>query len=539
MTMTQFRGGRSARSGGLLLFLAASCAMLACDRKNPVDPDPRPSFPSWLVVVRHINDSTLAYDLTLSDTALLTHVVNFIEGAAPETIRFSPRYNLRHSDTLQSRPPGRYYSWYVLAAGDDPPPHRIYESDHTDWIGPLAPSLAVAGIPDVVPHVGLDLTLQLRGPNPFRSVLAYVDSGTAGALTYMPVAADSGVFTTNTINPDVHLWITGPLANGPHSLTLVARDSTGQYAYFRKNIVTAIPSQTYRVTSIDAPGAIDVVANDINNDGAIAVTALLADTTTRAMRWSGGILESLGGPLSSAATAINGAGDVAGYVGRLRGTSGSGSPSDSMVVWHGAQPQAFAVGYGFRRAEAIANDGSTLVENTLYRGGQATALGLVYAFDMNNSATVAGQTLDYFSEQAVVVGPLGGHQLPLPYQIQGFPRAPHCCGAAALFINDAGRTIGTYEGAFFIVDGTTPAWTANPLGRGTVKGMSRGNLVLAQLSDGSIAVWTIGGPTTRVVLNTTDWTIDDLRGINDRAQIIAHGVNKATGRKAALLLDPM
>jgi hypothetical protein len=35
-----------------------------------------------------------------------------------------------------------------------------------------------------------------------------------------------------------------------------------------------------------------------------------------------------------------------------------------------------------------------------------------------------------------------------------------------------------------------------------------------------------------------DWVIDDVRGINNAGRIIAHGTNRATGAKGALVLDP-
>jgi hypothetical protein len=208
------------------------------------------------------------------------------------------------------------------------------------------------------------------------------------------------------------------------------------------------------------------------------------------------------------------------------------------VVWRDTVRTGLAPGYGYRDAIRIASDGTVLVQlATVFRAGAATPMPMYQASDMNDAGVVVGYAFGDVDPPTLAVG-AGPAQfrVPTPYGVA--PTYPHCCSSSARWINNAGQIIGV-SAAWFMADGKTAFWLVNPLGLGGVAGRSSTNLVLGRLTDGSIVVWTIGGPTTRVSFDAAGWTIDALKGINDRAQIIAHGVNAATGQKAALLLNPM
>ena len=543
----------SKRGRRLLVSVTACCAAIACDRRTPVEADPRPSASSITVDIRQINDSTIAYDLVVADTALMTRLISAVEGSDTETqlyvsdhvmplfrgiadtARFSPRFNLRRSDTLRSRPLNGYWQWAVVV--DDTIGHVLYRAGRY-YSGSTQFTLAVAGLPATMQQIGLDLVVAPRGPYPVRSLRAYVDSGSASEQSFGPLSVDSAKLASGGINTDFRLWIPGPLANGTHALVFAATDSARRTASFRQTVLVDVPTRAYTLTVIAAPGAIDTYANGINNYGVIAGSYRLADSSTHAIRWSNGVVQVLPGSGWSSASVINDAGVVAGFAGRRPGTSGTGVPEDSMVVWRDTVRTGLAPGYGYRDAIRIASDGTVLVQlATVFRAGAATPMPMYQASDMNDAGVVVGYAFGDVDPPTLAVG-AGPAQfrVPTPYGVA--PTYPHCCSSSARWINNAGQIIGV-SAAWFMADGKTAFWLVNPLGLGGVAGRSSTNLVLGRLTDGSIVVWTIGGPTTRVSFDAAGWTIDALKGINDRAQIIAHGVNAATGQKAALLLNPM
>ncbi len=545
------------RGCSLLVFVVACCVVLGCDQGAPTAPiGTRPYQPFALITIRHINDSTIAYDVNAADTIPIVQIVALIEspnapgtsthffgtnfgpGSLAETTRFSPRYSLRFSDTLPSRPVNAQYYWGVIVGNS----LNGYQFSYGEFFSGTNLTIGVVGLPAVMQQIGLDLTVQPRGQYPIRAVRAFVDSGSVTEQSFGPLQVDSALLAAapGTFAPSFEFWIPGPLTNGQHVLTFAATDSTGRRVSLRQTVAVKVPTRAYRLTVIAVAGALDTHANGINNSGVIAGTFVNPDATTQAMRWSNGIMQLLPGPTSSSGDAINDSGIVAGHVGR-RGTASEGSPQDSIAVWRDTVITRFAAGSNFHDVQRINARGDVLFGGSLFRDGVITSPAIV-VYDMNDAGVLVGE------------GPAG---LEAPYVAMGLnpalfgigrPRypvqtsaAPHGVGSVARLINNAGQIIGNSEVSPvpFFWDHGTSYWTLNPFGLGTVAAMNNANQVLGQLPDGSIAIWTIGGSTTRVSFDATGWTIDLLKGMNNSGQIIAHGVNALTGQKAALLLDPM
>ena len=480
-----------------------------------------------------------------SDTTQLylsDHVMPLFQGVA-ETTRFSPRYNLRLSDTLRSRPVNAYWQWAVVV--NDTLGYVLWRASHY-YSGSTQFSIAVAGLPATMQQIGLDLIVQPRGQNPVRSLRAYVDSGSANEQSFGPFPADSSQLVSGAINTDFHLWIPGPLANGSHALVFTTSDVTGRTAALRSTILVAVPVRAYKLTVIAVPGAIDTRANGINNSGVIAGSIVNPDATTQAIRWSNGVVQLLPGPASSSGSAVNDAGIVAGYV-------GSGT-QNSIGVWRDTILTRLDGGSGFRDVQRINSRGDVLFRVGGVAASQYTVLSGVFR-DGVGTTLPAGEFFSDMNDAGALVGLsfIGGlenvyHAIGLPPVDFGLPTAPligyeyhYGVSSFARLINNAGQIIGDAANSpvpFFWGHGTS-YWTLNPFGLGTVAAMNNANQVLGQLTDGSIAIWTIGGSVARVSFDAAGWTIDLLKGINNSGQIIAHGVNVLTGHKAALLLDPM
>lgn len=546
----------SKRWARLCVFAATCCVAFACDR-GPTGPiGTRPYQPFTYITIRHINDSIIAFDVDAADTIPIVQVVSLIEspnapgastqffgtnfgpGSLAETTRFSPRYSLRFSDTLPSRPVNSQYYWAVIVGNA----LNGYHFSYGEYFSGTNLTIGVAGLPTTMQQIGLDLTVQPRSPYPIRAVRTFVDSGSANEQSFGPVQVDSALLAAapGTFAPSFEFWIPGPLTNGQHVLTFATTDSTGRHASLRQTVAVNVPTRAYRLTVIAVPGALDTRANGINNSGVIAGTFMNPDASTQAMRWSKGIVQLLPGPTSSSGSAINDSGIVAGYVGR-GGTGNGGSPQDSMAVWRDTIVTRFARGSGFIDVQRINSRGDVLFGGSIFRDGVITSPSIP-VYDMNDAGVLVGNGPAGLEAPYAAVGlnpALFGIGRPrYPVQTSG---ATHGVGSVARLINNAGQVIGNSDVSPvpFFWDHGTSYWTLNPFGIGTVAAMNNSNQVLGQLTDGSIAIWTIGGATTRVSFEAAGWTIDQLKGMNNSGQIIAHGVNSVTGQKAALLLDPM
>jgi hypothetical protein len=539
----------SRRVRSLLVFVAAGCVALGCDRGAPTAPLGSPLGPPFAyITIRHINDSTIAYDVNAHDTIPIVQIVALIEspnapgtsthffgtnfgpGSLAETSRFSPRYSLRFSDTLPSRPVNAQYYWGVIVGNSV----NGYQFSYGEFFSGTNLTIGVAGLPAVMQQIGLDLTVQPRSRYPIRAVRAFVDSGSASEQSFGPVPVDSALFN-GTIAPDFELWIPGPLTNGQHVMTIAATDSAGRQVSLRQSVTVNIPTRQYRLSVIAIAGAVDTRANGINNAGVIAGTFVNPDATTQAMRWANGVVQLLPGPTSSSGDVINDSGVVAGYIGH-------GQPQGSDVVWRDTIVTRLAPPAGSGTVERINSRGDLLYYDGVFRNGVFTSFPVLDFFlDMNDAGVIVGE-VPTIGPPYVAAGlnpaafSIGSPRLPIP-----LPPTPHFPSSHADFINNAGQVIGVIEGSPvpFLWDNGTSHWTLNPFGLGIVRAMNNANQVLGQLTDGSIAIWTIGGSTTRVSFDAAGWTIDLLKGLNNSGQIIAHGVNAVTGQKAALLLDPM
>jgi hypothetical protein len=388
-------------------------------------------------------------------------------------------------------------------------------------------------------QVGMDLVISKTGPHPARSIVAFVDSGTANEQAYglTPLAAEQ-IKTDGNPNRGFHLWVTGPLTNGAHTLTVAVRDSTGRSASSKTSLTVALPSKSYRVRPILVPNAIDAYPKAINNAGVIVGSYRLGDSLLHPFRWTDGTLELLAPGRVAEATALNDSGTVAGYV---RGVK------DSVVLWRGATlsqlaqlPYLGRVGPMNNRGEILINSGFVLKTDGTTRAGP-----FYWLSDINNLGAITGYTM--YPED----GSTGGARLADPNEIAIYPpysptytgwdRTPHCCFSNGSFVNDAGQVIGSAQNSpvsFLWQKGKNADWLVNPLGTGRAWAMSKNGLVLGVLSNGNIAVWQIGGAVSIVSMDAEGWAIDSFTAINNRGQIIAHGTNQFTGQKSALLLDP-
>jgi hypothetical protein len=551
MPLSNLKTGGLSRSVVLMCSFLAAAYVSACDTKPPTDADPKPPGQYLDVQLRDINDSTVAFDVVAADTSPTFSVIAGLElqgspnpapmglgwPATAETTAVGPRYTVHFSGTFPSRRSLQNYNWVVhtrtLAGG------RAYRAGRY-YFGPKKLTLDVTGIPDAA-AVGLDFVVATRGPIGIAHVDTYVDSGTAAQRVYGPVRPDSEALLIARkrpavdANPSFHVRVPGPLANGAHPVTVVVTDDSGHVATFKKNITVDVPNRSYRIVPIIVAGAIDTYANGINNSGTVAATARYADSSTRAMRWIAGVAQLLPGDRASAHR-INDSGHVAGYIER-------GKPADSIVVWRDSARTAVATGYGYRTPTAFANDGSVLVSSQrIDRNGRPTDFDIQYAADMNNLGVAVGTTTFYGRETARGGDP-SGFGIARPYDAMsgmGSSWSPYVDWSNARFINDAGQIFASNRsGNFISAKVGEPKYLIAPLGFGSVEAISRGGLVLSRLTDSTIAVWRIGAETSRVVVDASQWKIDALSGINDKGQIIAHGVHRATGQKAGLLLDPM
>jgi hypothetical protein len=77
------------------------------------------------------------------------------------------------------------------------------------------------------------------------------------------------------------------------------------------------------------------------------------------------------------------------------------------------------------------------------------------------------------------------------------------------------------------------------VGRGTAHLSRSGGVVASLDSAGAIWVWRVGSAAAaRLRVDGDPWRFDSLGAVNASGQIAAQGVDRASGRRAALLLTP-
>ncbi|GJG87846.1 hypothetical protein tb265_30270 [Gemmatimonadetes bacterium T265] len=109
-------------------------------------------------------------------------------------------------------------------------------------------------------------------------------------------------------------------------------------------------------------------------------------------------------------------------------------------------------------------------------------------------------------------------------------------------LDESANLIASYCGNLVWVppSGGTSRWLDRLVGASRAVHLSRTGQIVASLDPtGAIYLWRPAtGRTTRVQTAGTSWTIDSLAAVNGSGQIAAHGVDRSTGRTAALLLTP-
>jgi hypothetical protein len=276
---------KSYRGAAGLLFVAATCAALACGGDGPaavLPTGPDTIKPHGVVTYAFRDDSIIDVTLHATDNVAVTRVTLQMGPFTPEDsipIMPGPVVDTRFSVTCSHLKTCVLLIFVHDASGNF---DFANHSNEPLYPGPPGFVIDVAGVPanGVVDRVGIVLDVAERGPK-VASVVAYLDSGMAQQRVY---GADGSALRLLDLIP-----------NGPHALTFVVTAGDGTAASFHKTISVAIASVAYHARILTVPGTVDATGVDVNNAGDVAGLAMFADSSTEAIRWDSGTPSVLAG----------------------------------------------------------------------------------------------------------------------------------------------------------------------------------------------------------------------------------------------------
>lgn len=390
----------------------------------------------------------------------------------------------------------------------------------------------------------------------------YVDSG-AGSTAQDAV---SSVVEPAYGSMPAAVWRATALLPGPgrHTITVVGVDTAGRALGASAAWTVRIPTEAYILSALPDSGA-GGEAFFVHANGTVAGSVVSADGRERAALWRNGALSILALPDSfhGAAKRVNAAGDVLLDGGRF--PSAPWSPGSTWASVLRADGTLLPIG----PTSACCTVAADLTETRLALGSlnvpyQGQAPNPPYAtlvLDVARGVRVdsmtgsfvalntAGQALGAQSDAVT------GDYSNVTLIRRGFTSAPAPDGGIScdlygrytivepIDLDESADVLAAYCGTGFVwlpPAGGTGRWLYPVLGPSQAVHLSRTGGVVASLDPtGAIYLWRPAtNRVTQVQVASGAWKIDALASVNASGQIAAHGVETATGRKAALLLTP-
>jgi hypothetical protein len=395
---------------------------------------------------------------------------------------------------------------------------------------------------------GLDLTLRMRDRSALKLTGVFVDPGTAQTRDFSPPPlrqyfADSA---------SAAVFVDSP---GRHDITLVARDVRGVSRTVTITRGFELPEVDYAVVPLPDLGT-GSGARWVNRRGDVAGWVRTPAGRVRPAVWSGGEqyavrVLALPDTFDVAALRVNTAGDVL-----LEGWPGLFGVSVGPRVLR-ADGTLFTIPTFF---------GQTMVPSDLDERRQALTSNLEVRFGHGSvrfdvaAGAVIDSPFDRLSRlndvgQAAGTTPIDGYPASIGVITSGFRVPPMPDGPQVGVCDLVGRWTATTptdldDDANLLVDacgsaallGTTvpSVWVDRLVGPGQTHLSRQGGVVASLDPGGSVFVWRLGTVrVSRVRLPNDAWRIDSLAAVNGAGAIAAQGVERATGRRAALLLTPV
>lgn len=359
---------------------------------------------------------------------------------------------------------------------------------------------------------------------------------------------------------------------GRHTITVVATDTLGRAVGASAAWTVRVPDVRYSVAPLPDSGA-GGNARFVHANGTATGWVAGASGVRRPAVWRGGALTVVGATdsLHGAATRVNAIGDV---LIEYRAVSAAYATNGSYVRVHradGAMITMPAVFYSFPTTNGgtssypvCCSAGADLTESRLalgttayytpygyssavldvVRGVRADSMVGVYT-GLNDAGQAAGSVTSsglYMTTSLVTRG-FTAARLPEALVASVCDRVGRYYTLAPLDLDDSGNLLASYCGnPVWLPTGATTAsrWLDRMVGRSRAIHLSRQGQLIASLdSTGTIYLWRPStDQTTRVRLVDDAWRIDSLGAVNASGVLAAYGIERATGRTAALLLTP-
>jgi len=257
-------------------------------------------------------------------------------------------------------------------------------------------------------------------------------------------------------------------------------------------------------------------AYQMNSSGQVVGRYLSENWTDNAYLWENGQRTDLGyfGGISSFASDINEAGQI---VGKFNTTKEKWFP----FLWqNGEMINLGTLGYDAAAAHGINNQGQVV-------GYSGLALHVTHAFQWENGKMIDLGTLPGFNGSTAY--DINDSGQAVGYSSNSLTKQQHATLWSNGQITDLGTLGGNLSGATAINNKGQVVGFGTTTGNG---GLNHGFI----WEDGKMA-----DLNSLIIKNPEDpaWFLQEVSGINDRGQIVGRGINSATGKNHAFLLNPM
>lgn len=422
---------------------------------------------------------------------------------------------------------------------------------------------------DSLAQLAVGITVARSDSARLSEVRVYIDSGT-GSPNVSSLRPD-GTRISSPYGGPAGEWtgVVGLPGAGRHTVTVVGVDTAGGALSASAAWTVRLPGEAYTVAALPDSG-FGGGTRFVHANGTVTGWVVGANGRARPALWRGNALTVIALPDSfgGVATRVNAAGDV--------------------LLEYAPSPGAYAFGSYVRVRRA---DGATLVvgpntftHETIDGGTQSDAVCCGVGADLTESRLALGSVAEFV--------PVGSGFTSAVLDVARGARVDSMEGTFA-GLNDAGQSVGAMRwerstgliargfktadlpaapvasvcdpvgrySALVPIDlgesagvlasfcgspvwlppaGGTSRWLDRVVGRSKAVHLSRTGQIIASLdSAAAIYLWRpAANRTTQVQIAGDAWRIDALAAVNASGQIAAHGVERATGRAAALLLTP-
>lgn len=417
---------------------------------------------------------------------------------------------------------------------------------------------------DSLAQLAVSITVARSDSAVLRDVRIYVDSGAGAAPSSATTFCCNG--TGNVFWSVVAL--PGP---GRHTVTVVGVDTLGRALSASVAWTVRLSDEPYVVTALPDSGH-GGGTRFIHANGTVTGWIGGQDGRQRAALWRGALLTVLATPdsFSATATRVNATGDVLLELQPLASSTTSGDlvrvrRADGMTLVVGPTTFSYPTTNGSVYSYAVCcTIGADLTDtrlavgatNLVNPGGSKSVVLDVARGIVTDSAAGRLAGLNDAGQSIESVTDASGLYRSTDLISHGFKTAGLPDAQVASVCDEAGRfssvtPIDFDESANVLASfcanpfwlppaGGTSRWLDRVVGRSKAIHLSRTGQIIASLdSVGTIYLWRPAtNRTTHMQIAGNAWQIDSLAAVNEKGQIAAHGVERATGRAAALLLTP-